>query len=67
MKSFLHILIFFFLLAKLQYPQWTNQNPVPNGNDLWSTYFVDDTGWIVGEGGFRIKTTNAGLEWIQLF
>jgi len=48
------------------YPQWTNQNPVPNGNDLWSTFFVDDNiGWIIGSDGFIKKTTNSGLDWIQ--
>ncbi len=56
----------FFLSSVITYPQWTNQNPVPNGNDLWSTFFTDDnTGWIVGSGGFIKKTTNAGNEWIQ--
>ena len=48
------------------YPQWTNQNPVPDGNDLWSTFFVDDsTGWIVGSEGFIKKTTNSGVDWIE--
>jgi len=41
-----------------------NQNPVPDGNDLWSTFFIDDTGWIVGSDGFIKKTTNAGLDWV---
>ena len=65
MKSLLHILFFFVMVTQLLYPQWTNQNPVPDGNDLWSTFFIDDTGWIVGEDGFIKKTTNAGLDWIQ--
>ena len=46
--------------------QWTNQNPVPGGNDLNSVFFINDsTGWIVGSGGFIKKTTNAGIDWIQ--
>ena len=58
------LLSFFFVISI--YPQWTNQNPVPDGNDLWSTYFIDNTtGWIVGSDGFIKKTTNSGLEWIQ--
>jgi len=66
MKYFLQILLFFLLITQRQYPQWTNQNLVPDHNDLWSTFFVDDsTGWIVGSGGFIKKTTNAGNEWIQ--
>ena len=64
-KLLLYILIFIFSSFNT-YPQWTNQNPVPDGNDLWSTFFVDDnTGWIVGSDGFIKKTTNAGHEWIQ--
>jgi photosystem II stability/assembly factor-like uncharacterized protein len=59
------MLLSFFCIINI-YPQWTNQNPVPNGNDLWSTFFVDDNiGWIVGSDGFIKKTTNSGLDWIQ--
>jgi photosystem II stability/assembly factor-like uncharacterized protein len=66
MKSFLIILLYFLLITQMHYPQWTNQNPVPYGNDLWSTFFVDDnTGWIVGSDGFIKKTTNAGVDWVQ--
>ena len=64
-KSLLFILLFIISLAS-SYPQWTNQNPVPEGNDIWSTFFVDDnTGWIVGSDGFIKKTSNAGIDWIQ--
>ena len=46
--------------------QWTNQNLVPEGNHLWSTFFIDDnTGWIVGSDGFIKKTSNGGLDWIE--
>ena len=47
------------LFSATIYSQWTNQNLVPEGNHLWSTFFVDDnTGWIVGSDGFIKKTTN---------
>ena len=66
MKTILRILLFILLITQLACPQWTNQNLVPDANDLWSTFFVDDsTGWIVGSWGFIKKTTNAGNEWIQ--
>ncbi|NNJ51800.1 MAG: hypothetical protein HKP17_01420, partial [Ignavibacteriaceae bacterium] len=65
MKKFLLFIPVFILSLINTYPQWTNQNPVPDGNDLWSTFFIDDTGWIIGEGGFIKKTTNAGVDWIQ--
>lgn len=64
-KIKLFALLSFFCVISI-YPQWTNQNPVPEGNDLWSTFFIDDNiGWIVGSDGFIKKTTNSGLEWIQ--
>lgn len=64
-KTRLFALILFLCVAKV-YPQWTNQNPVPNGNDLWSTFFINyNTGWIIGSGGFIKKTTNAGADWVQ--
>ena len=64
-KLLLYIPILIFS-SVIVYPQWTNQNPVPDGNDLWSTFFVDDNiGWIVGSAGFIKKTTNSGLDWIQ--
>ena len=58
------ILLLFLITSSNNKAQWTNQNLVPEGNDLWSIYFVDDnTGWMVGSEGFIKKTTNAGLDW----
>lgn len=66
MKKLSLTISFIILISSLIYSQWTNQNPVPDGNDLFSTFFLDDNiGWIVGAGGFIKKTTNAGVEWIQ--
>ena len=62
----LHFLFFLFIVTSFLNAQWTNQNPVPDGNNLWSTFFVNDsTGWIIGSDGFIKKTTNAGLDWIS--
>jgi photosystem II stability/assembly factor-like uncharacterized protein len=59
----LFLLMFWFSAAEAQ---WTNQNIVPDGNHLWSTFFVDDNiGWIAGSDGFIKKTTNAGLDWVE--
>jgi photosystem II stability/assembly factor-like uncharacterized protein len=64
-RSLLFIVVFIHSYMII-YPQWTNQNPVPDGNHLWSTFFIDDDpGWIVGSEGFIKKTTNAGLDWVQ--
>ncbi|MFZ1517970.1 MAG: YCF48-related protein [Ignavibacteriaceae bacterium] len=60
------IIIIFALviLSSSAYSQWTNQNPVPDGNHLRSVFFIDDsTGWMVGSDGFISKTTNAGVDW----
>ena len=65
MKTFYFALFLLFTISITQ-AQWTNQNPVPNGNHLYSNFFIDDNiGWVVGSGGFIKKTTNAGLDWIQ--
>jgi photosystem II stability/assembly factor-like uncharacterized protein len=57
------LLLFWFSAAEAQ---WTNQNIVPDGNHLWSTFFVDDNiGWIAGSEGFIKKTTNTGLDWVE--
>ena len=66
MKNLYLITFFVLLISSITNSQWTNQNPVPNGNDLWSTFYIDDnTGWIVGSDGFIKKTTNAGIDWFQ--
>ena len=53
MRCFLQILLLLLLINSLAVSQLTNQNPAHDGNDLWSTFFVDDsTGRIVGELDF---------------
>ena len=62
----LQFLSLLFFVTSVLNAQWTNQNPVPDGNNLWSTFFINDsTGWIIGSDGFIKKTTNAGLDWLQ--
>ena len=65
MKRLYLITFFVILISSIIHSQWTNQNPVPDGNDLWSSFFIDNTGWIVGSEGFIKKTTNAGVDWIE--
>ena len=66
MKFLLLSFILLFFSTIMIYPQWTNQNIVPEGNHLWSTFFIDHyTGWIAGSDGFLKKTTNAGLDWLN--
>lgn len=64
MKNF-GILLYFLVAFSFTQAQWINQNPVPDGNNLSSVFFIDDdNGWIVGSEGLIIKTTNAGVDWI---
>jgi len=66
LKILLPFFISIILFSATINSQWTNQNLVPEGNHLWSTFFIDDnTGWIVGSDGFINKTSNGGLDWIE--
>ncbi len=66
MKNFFRFAFLPAFLSSVCLAQWTEQNPVPHGNHLWSTFFVNDsTGWIVGSDGFVKKTTNSGLDWVE--
>jgi photosystem II stability/assembly factor-like uncharacterized protein len=59
-------LIITALPLKAQSDDWEWQNPLPQGNDLNSVYFVDsNTGWAVGNFGTIIKTTDAGENWLR--
>ena len=65
MRNTSFITLFVLLTCQTQ-AQWSNQNIVPEGNNLWSTFFVDDNiGWIAGSDGFIKKTTNAGIDWVE--
>uniref|UniRef100_A0A832G270 T9SS type A sorting domain-containing protein n=1 Tax=Ignavibacterium album TaxID=591197 RepID=A0A832G270_9BACT len=65
MQKYFSFLIISFLFTNNLFSQWTNLNPVPEGNDLWSTFFIDDTtGWVIGEQGFIRKSTDGGNEWL---
>ena len=61
-KLILIISLSFFTVHS--FPQWTWQNPLPQGNSLSSVYFVDaNTGYSVGDHGTILKTTNGGTLW----
>jgi len=58
-------LIFIVMFTCISYSQWFWQNPLPQGNTLNSTYFVDvNIGCAVGNGGTILKTTDGGGNWI---
>jgi photosystem II stability/assembly factor-like uncharacterized protein len=58
------LLFFLFSLLSVSNAQWFWQNPLPQGNSLNDSYFVDDMlGWAVGPYGTCILTTDGGESW----
>ena len=63
MKTIFFVLI--FVLSCLGYAQvgWFNQNSGVN-NPLFDVHFVDDNnGWIAGNTGLILHTSNGGINW----
>jgi photosystem II stability/assembly factor-like uncharacterized protein len=61
------ILILFFSHSTLQFAsaQWFTQQSGTT-NPLYDIEFINkNTGWCCGDGGYIIKTTNGGVNWIQ--
>ncbi|MCF8404464.1 MAG: T9SS type A sorting domain-containing protein [Bacteroidales bacterium] len=57
--------IFFYSTLSGQ-SQWYQTNPSPPLVDFTDIQFVSDqSGWVVGENGTLLRTTNAGLNWEQ--
>ncbi len=57
----LFIMVFY---SEINYAQWYFVNPESVTQDLRSVKFVDEnTGWVVGNNGTILKTTNAGDSW----
>ncbi|MFH1120795.1 MAG: YCF48-related protein [Bacteroidota bacterium] len=58
------ISVLFTMIACYSYSQWTWSNPTPFGYHLYDVHFPDEnTGYIVGEKGTVLKTTDAGTSW----
>ncbi len=64
---FLFAAVLIFVLRQDIHAQQLNwvKVPVPTGRILNSCHFLDyNTGWIAGDSGLILKTTNAGSTWI---
>ncbi len=58
------VILLFLLPVTEGLAQWTWRNPLPQGNDLYAAWFVNqDKGFVVGDIGTVLKTTNGGLTW----
>jgi len=65
-KQFTLLFIFIFLIISYTNAQWIQQNSNLSV-DLRSISFINvNTGWIIGENGTIIKTTNGGTTWDSL-
>jgi photosystem II stability/assembly factor-like uncharacterized protein len=63
MKKLFLVFCFLIMLSRITFSQWFWQNP-PQWTHFWKVKFVSSTvGWIVGEAGTILKTTNGGTTW----
>jgi photosystem II stability/assembly factor-like uncharacterized protein len=66
MKTLILILFAFLLFAITANAQWVQQYTGTTAN-LYDIEFLNRyTGWCVGTGGTCLKTTNGGINWIQM-
>jgi photosystem II stability/assembly factor-like uncharacterized protein len=63
MKKF-HILLSAIVIISSADAQWVWKNPPTTYNHLYSSYFPNaSTGYVVGENGTILKTTDSGENW----
>ena len=61
------LFLFLMISAMFGFAQGILQNPKPTNNNLSSVYFIDaTTGYMVGELGTIVKTTDGGITWSSL-
>jgi photosystem II stability/assembly factor-like uncharacterized protein len=66
MKKALLILAIVIYFGSNLFGQWIWQNPMPASIDMNQVVFSDkNTGWVVGEPGYIIKTTDGGETWFH--
>jgi photosystem II stability/assembly factor-like uncharacterized protein len=66
MKKNIGLILFCLLLSNIysQQSSWKWQYPVPQGNSLYSVYFINQMiGWTAGDNGTILKTTDGGFSW----
>jgi photosystem II stability/assembly factor-like uncharacterized protein len=63
---YLLIILFLIISAPNDYSQWFWQNPLPQGNELYSVCFIDSlTGFAGGYPTLLLKTTDGGIHWFE--
>jgi photosystem II stability/assembly factor-like uncharacterized protein len=63
MKNLIQTLFFFLLTTQICFGQWFHQNSGTNYTLSGSYFSNNDVGWIVGESGTILRTTNGGIDW----
>lgn len=62
-----YIILSLFGVSLLRAQQWQIVNPLPWSNTSSSIFFIDSlTGWIAGNGGNILRTTDGGQKWKPL-
>lgn len=68
MKRITLLFLVYCLIPFSSYCQWSWSHPTPTGNALTQLSFINNaTGWIAGNGGTLLKTTNGGSSWTSQF
>jgi photosystem II stability/assembly factor-like uncharacterized protein len=64
MKKLLFLLVAVLIATAQLYSQWVQQTS-PTTNSLEGIYFINSTtGFVTGNGGLIMKTTNGGVNWV---
>jgi len=69
MKKYITSVLLMVLITSYGFAQvgWFSQNPLPTENYLQKTYFINsNTGFICGSCNTLFKTTNGGVNWLNI-
>lgn len=67
-KTFLCLFLISLLFSNSSFAQWEYKHATPTGNNLQKIAFADNNiGWIAGESGTILKTTDAGNTWTNQY
>jgi photosystem II stability/assembly factor-like uncharacterized protein len=67
-KTYFSLFFMFLLFSNSSFAQWEYKHASPTGNNLRKIAFADNTiGWMVGEAGTILKTTDAGNTWTNQY
>lgn len=65
MKKYLKCILLLLTVTYYGNTQWVLQRPLPTAEDLNESQFLDaNTGFVAGDYGIFMKTTNGGANWI---